>query len=110
MIELDPAKRIYVKEAMKHPYFDDLNREDIVKYFPVGQEKLALQYGRWTIFNLIKIKYEYIYYIYNLAYKFYTKLLDRIVATPASRIQHTRIRVPDYQKAGLMINALLSIN
>jgi hypothetical protein len=45
-----------------------------------------------------------------LAYKFYTKLLDRIVATPASRIQHTRIRVPDYQKAGLMINALLSIN
>ena len=51
MIELDPAKRIYVKEAMKHPYFDDLNREDIVKYFPVGQEKLALQYGRWTNYN-----------------------------------------------------------
>jgi len=75
MIELDPAKRIYVKEAMKHPYFDDLNREDIVKYFPVGQEKLALQYGRWTIFNLIKIKYEYIYYIYNLAYKFYNQFI-----------------------------------
>lgn len=46
MIELDPAKRIYVKEAMKHPFFDDLNREDLIKYFPVGQEKLALQYGR----------------------------------------------------------------
>ena len=51
MIELDPAKRIYVKEAMKHPFFDDLNREDLIKYFPVGQEKLALQYGRW--FNII---------------------------------------------------------
>jgi cyclin-dependent kinase 2 len=46
MIELDPAKRIYVKEAIKHPFFDDLNREDLVKYFPVGQEKMALQYGR----------------------------------------------------------------
>jgi len=34
MISLDPAKRIYVKEAMRHPYFDDLLREDLVKYFP----------------------------------------------------------------------------
>lgn len=43
-----------------------------------------------------------------LAYKFYHKLLERIKNTPASKIQHTRIRVSDYQKAGLMLNALLS--
>jgi cyclin-dependent kinase 2 len=36
MIALDPAKRIYVKEAMKHPFFDDLSKEDLVKYFPPG--------------------------------------------------------------------------
>lgn len=46
MIELDPAKRIYVKEALKHPYFDDLNREDLQRYFPPGQEKVVLQYGK----------------------------------------------------------------
>ena len=37
MIALDPAKRIYVKEAMRHPYFDDLNKDDLIKYFPTGQ-------------------------------------------------------------------------
>ncbi|CAD8046748.1 unnamed protein product [Paramecium primaurelia] len=46
MIALDPAKRIYVKEAMKHPFFDDLNKEDLVKYFPPGQQNLAMQYGK----------------------------------------------------------------
>ena len=34
---LDPAKRIYVKDAMKHPYFDDINRDEIIKYFPPAQ-------------------------------------------------------------------------
>ncbi|CAK92511.1 unnamed protein product (macronuclear) [Paramecium tetraurelia] len=46
MIALDPAKRIYVKEAMKHPFFDDLNKEDLAKYFPPGQQNLAMQYGK----------------------------------------------------------------
>lgn len=32
MVALDPAKRISVKEALKHPYFDDLSREDVQKY------------------------------------------------------------------------------
>jgi hypothetical protein len=44
-----------------------------------------------------------------LAYQFYLKLFEKIVKTPADRLQETRIRVPDYQKAGLMINAMLGI-
>ncbi|EGR34826.1 hypothetical protein IMG5_000530 [Ichthyophthirius multifiliis] len=32
MIELDPAQRISVKEALRHPYFDELKKEDIMKY------------------------------------------------------------------------------
>ena len=42
-----------------------------------------------------------------LAYHFYIRLLRKIKITPASQIQTTRIRVSDYEKAGLMINALL---
>ena len=34
MIALDPAMRISVKDALRHPYFDELSRQDIAKYEP----------------------------------------------------------------------------
>jgi phytoene/squalene synthetase len=44
-----------------------------------------------------------------LAYKFYLKLFDKIKSTEAQKIQTERIRVSDYQKAGLMISALFHV-
>lgn len=41
-----------------------------------------------------------------LAYKYYLRLLKRIVKTPAIRIQNERIRVPDNQKIALLISTL----
>jgi serine/threonine protein kinase len=32
MLNLDPARRISMKEALKHPYFSDISPEDIAKY------------------------------------------------------------------------------
>ena len=32
MLALDPARRISMKEALKHPYFNDLTAEEISKY------------------------------------------------------------------------------
>ena len=32
LLALDPAKRISMKEALKHPYFNDLHAEDVAKY------------------------------------------------------------------------------
>lgn len=32
MLALDPARRISMKEALKHPYFADLSSEDINRY------------------------------------------------------------------------------
>ena len=29
MLQLDPARRISMKEALKHPYFNDLKHEDV---------------------------------------------------------------------------------
>jgi hypothetical protein len=29
LLQLDPAKRISMKEALKHPYFNDVRSEDI---------------------------------------------------------------------------------
>ena len=32
MLNLDPSRRISMKEALKHPYFSDLKEEDIKKF------------------------------------------------------------------------------
>jgi serine/threonine protein kinase len=32
MLQLDPSKRISMKEALKHAYFEDLRADDIAKY------------------------------------------------------------------------------
>ena len=32
MLNLDPARRISMKEALRHPFFSDLRQEDIDKY------------------------------------------------------------------------------
>jgi len=32
MLALDPSRRISMKEALKHSYFNDLSPEDISKY------------------------------------------------------------------------------
>ena len=32
MLQLDPAKRISMKEALKHPYFNDIRQEDLEKF------------------------------------------------------------------------------
>lgn len=32
LLQLDPARRISMKEALKHPYFNDLRQEDIEKF------------------------------------------------------------------------------
>ncbi len=37
-----------------------------------------------------------------LAYKYYDRLFDKIKGCPASKIQHERIRVPDFQKIALL--------
>jgi phytoene/squalene synthetase len=44
-----------------------------------------------------------------LAYRFYLKLFKRIKNTEAKKIQTARIRVPDYQKAGLMLHAMMGL-
>jgi cyclin-dependent kinase 2 len=32
MLQLDPARRISMKEALKHPYFSDIRQEHIDQY------------------------------------------------------------------------------
>ena len=32
LLALDPAKRISMKEALKHPYFNDISSEDLSRF------------------------------------------------------------------------------
>jgi 15-cis-phytoene synthase len=41
------------------------------------------------------------------AYIYYKKLLSKLKKTPSADIKNTRIRVPDYQKMGLLANCYL---
>ncbi|MCE7042624.1 phytoene/squalene synthase family protein [Dyadobacter sp. CY312] len=42
-----------------------------------------------------------------LAYYYYLKLFIRIKATPAEKVMNARIRIPDYNKIGLMFRSLV---
>ncbi|MBI2722365.1 MAG: squalene/phytoene synthase family protein [Bacteroidetes bacterium] len=42
-----------------------------------------------------------------LAYYYYKKLFLRIKQTPAEKVMHARIRIPNYNKFGLMFNSLI---
>ncbi len=43
------------------------------------------------------------------AYKYYTRLLKKLEHTPSSLIRQTRIRVPDYQKFGLLARSYVKL-
>lgn len=42
------------------------------------------------------------------AYKYYYKLLNKLKATPSNKLKETRIRVPDYQKVGVLAKSYIN--
>ena len=44
------------------------------------------------------------------AYKYYIKLLEKLKKTPSLKIKEARIRVPNYQKAYILLNCYLKYN
>ncbi len=51
--------------------------------------------------GIVKLPLEAKFGVYT-AYIYYKKLLSKLKKTPSMEIKHTRIRVPDYQKFGLL--------
>lgn len=51
--------------------------------------------------GIVKLPMEAKFGVYT-AYIYYKKLLSKLKKTPSMEIKHTRIRVPDYQKFGLL--------
>ncbi|SDF09223.1 Phytoene/squalene synthetase [Pricia antarctica] len=89
--------------------FEDLNRS----YFPNTDLKKLDEISKTRIVNEIKADFELGYSgivklpndakfgVYT-AYKYYHKLLRKLQNTPPLEIKNARIRVPDYQKFGVL--------
>ncbi|MCG2610463.1 phytoene/squalene synthase family protein [Flavobacterium sp. SM15] len=56
--------------------------------------------------GIVKLPIEAKFGVYT-AYVYYKKLLTKLKKTPSLEIKNTRIRVPDYQKVGLLANCYL---
>lgn len=93
-------------EGMDRTYFPntDLTKLDESSKQEIIQEIEAdFKAGYEGILNLpIEAKFG----VYT-AYIYYKKLLLKLKKTPSSEIKNTRIRVPDYQKVGLLANCYL---
>ncbi|XLS30353.1 phytoene/squalene synthase family protein [Flavobacteriaceae bacterium M23B6Z8] len=74
-------------EVSKQAIIDEIDRD-----FKKGYE------------GIMKLPNEAKFGVYT-AYKYYTKLLQKLKNTPPLEIKNTRIRVPDYQKFGLLASS-----
>nr|WP_299340083.1 phytoene/squalene synthase family protein [Allomuricauda sp.] len=57
--------------------------------------------------GIVKLPEEAKFGVYT-AYKYYTKLLKKLQSTPPLEIKNTRIRVPNYQKFGLLAQSYVN--
>jgi len=89
--------------------YEDLNRT----YFPNTDLSRLDEHSKSAIINeieadfeagyqgILKLPLEAKFGVYT-AYVYYKKLLSKLKQTPSMEIKNTRIRVPDYQKFGLL--------
>ncbi len=95
--------------------FEELHRS----YFPNTNLKELDEVSKTRIINEIKADFENSFKgilqlpneaklgVYT-AYKYYYKLLVKLEKTPSTQIKNTRIRVPDYQKFGLLAKSYVN--
>ena len=95
--------------------YEDLNRS----YFPNTNVRELDEVSKTIIINEIKADFRLGYHgivklpneakfgVYT-AYKYYHKLLQKLQNTPPLEIKNTRIRVPNYQKFGLLAKSYVN--
>ncbi|MFD0861222.1 phytoene/squalene synthase family protein [Sungkyunkwania multivorans] len=88
-------------------YFPDtdlqhLNEEDKRKIISEIEQDFAIGYA-----GITQLPVEAKFGVYT-AYKYYRKLLFKLKRTPSLKIKTTRIRVPNYQKVGLLASSYVN--
>ena len=94
-------------ELLERSYFPNTNLlelDEISKKRIVDEIKADFRLG---YSGIIKLPVEAKFGVYT-AYKYYNKLLHKLQKTPPLEIKNTRIRVPDYQKFGLLAKSYVN--
>ena len=81
--------------------FDEISKKNIIDEIE-NDFKLALK-------GIFLLPNEARFGVYT-AYRYYFKLLEKLKKTPSMKIKDSRIRVPDYQKALILLNCYLKYN
>lgn len=77
-------------EASKNKIINEINEDFRLAYQGIEKLPNSAKFGVYT------------------AYKYYTKLLEKLKNTPSIEIQNTRIRVSNYQKIGLLAKSYVN--
>ena len=94
-------------ELLERSYFPNTNLlelDEVSKTRIVDEIKADFQLG---YSGIIKLPSEAKFGVYT-AYKYYNKLLQKLQNTPPLEIKNTRIRVPNYQKFGLLAKSYVN--
>ena len=94
-------------EDLERTYFPNTNLmelDEVSKKRIVNEIKadFAMAYS-----GILKLPKEAKFGVYT-AYRYYKKLLQKLQSTPPLEIKNTRIRVPDYQKLGLLAQSYVN--
>ena len=94
-------------ELLERSYFPNTNLlelDEVSKKRIVDEIKADFQLG---YSGIVKLPSEAKFGVYT-AYKYYNKLLQKLQNTPPLEIKNTRIRVPNYQKFGLLAKSYVN--
>ncbi len=94
-------------EDLNRTYFPntnllDLDEESKVRIIKEIREDLKIGYA-----GILKLPNSSKFGVYT-AYKYYSKLLSKLNRTPSREIKTTRIRIPNYQKFGLLAKSYVN--
>jgi phytoene/squalene synthetase len=94
-------------ELLERSYFPNTNLlelDEASKKRIVDEIKADFELG---YSGIVKLPTEAKFGVYT-AYKYYNKLLQKLQKTPPLEIKNTRIRVPNYQKFGLLAKSYVN--
>ena len=77
-------------ESSKYRIIEEINADFAKGYEGIQELPVECKFGVYT------------------AYRYYSRLLQKLKSTPPMEIQHTRIRVPDYEKFGLLAKSYVN--
>jgi len=94
-------------EGLNRTYFPGVN---VNKFDEKSKNKIILEIEKdfkLALVGIFELPDEARFGVY-IAYKYYDKLLNKLKKTPSLNIKKSRIRVPNYQKIGVLAKSYLN--